>query len=75
MAKTIRNDKSNTSITWLDKPHEGKPLTRFWVGPNPDGGPLPDMARTGDTPEHRDQEISALLRPHATQTQTDWRLL
>ncbi len=54
----ISSSKFATVISWKAEPHQGKPLTRVWLGTSHNG--IVRESRSGDTPEGRDREIAAL---------------
>lgn len=71
----LRNDAENVTITYLDAPMNGKPLTRVWAGPMPDLWAKPGVCveAAGDTPAGRDTEV-VMLTEHPT-FREGWRVL
>lgn len=58
---TLTNAKYNTSITWVESSDRLFPLLRVWIGPGRSGGI--ETSKSYTTPQKRDAEVAALLRP------------
>ncbi len=65
---TIRSAKLDVSITWIDEPHQGRPLTRLHK--DADG-----THKSGDTVANRNGEIVELLGRHNAVLNQEWALV